>query len=99
MSMLEAAELLKNRMGDAAKRVPLRKLPDWLLRAFALVNPEMRQIGFRTGLREAMHRRKGKTYAWFGRRVHVRMRYLLAQKVWCGLGLLRDSLKKGSCVR
>ena len=32
MAMVEIAEVLKTRMGAAAKRVPTRQVPDWLVR-------------------------------------------------------------------
>lgn len=44
MSFLGIAKLLKSRMGEAGKRVPDRNLPNWLLRMFALINPEVRMI-------------------------------------------------------
>jgi nucleoside-diphosphate-sugar epimerase len=44
MTMQEIAQLLKERMGDAAARVPTRVLPDWLLRLIALVDPLVQQI-------------------------------------------------------
>jgi nucleoside-diphosphate-sugar epimerase len=44
VSMVEMARMLKKRLGPAAKRVPSRELPDWLVRLFALVRPEVKQI-------------------------------------------------------
>ena len=44
VSMLEMAQMLKRRLGPAAKRVPSRELPDWMVRLFALVKPEAKQI-------------------------------------------------------
>jgi nucleoside-diphosphate-sugar epimerase len=44
MWMLDIARLLKARMGTAAKRVPTRKLPDWLLRLAALRDPAVKLI-------------------------------------------------------
>lgn len=44
ISLGDIARILKERMGAAAKRVPRRELTDWFVRAFALVNPEVRQI-------------------------------------------------------
>src|SRR5262249_3833652 len=41
MSMLDIAKVLKARLGDAAKRVPTRELPDWLVRLVALVDPRL----------------------------------------------------------
>jgi nucleoside-diphosphate-sugar epimerase len=44
MSILEMAQALKSRMGAAAKRVPTRQLPDWMLRAIAIFDPTVRQV-------------------------------------------------------
>jgi nucleoside-diphosphate-sugar epimerase len=44
MSMLDMAKLLKSRLGDAAKKAPRRELPDWIVRAGAIVDPRMRQL-------------------------------------------------------
>jgi nucleoside-diphosphate-sugar epimerase len=44
MSMLDIATVLKARLGDAAKKVPTRQLPNWLVRFVALFDPGMRQL-------------------------------------------------------
>ena len=44
VSMLDIARILKARMGAAAKRVPARQLPDWLVRLAAIREPAVRQI-------------------------------------------------------
>jgi nucleoside-diphosphate-sugar epimerase len=44
MSMVEIAKLLKSRLGVAAKRVPTRELPNWLVRLAALRDPAIRLI-------------------------------------------------------
>ncbi len=44
LSMLEIAQVLKRRMGAAAKRVPTRQLPNWLLHVAALFDPAVKQI-------------------------------------------------------
>jgi nucleoside-diphosphate-sugar epimerase len=42
--MVEFALMLKKNLGASARRVPTRELPNWLLRAAALVTPPVRQI-------------------------------------------------------
>jgi nucleoside-diphosphate-sugar epimerase len=42
ISFLELATLLRDRLGDAARRVPAREFPDWAVRVAALLKPEMR---------------------------------------------------------
>jgi nucleoside-diphosphate-sugar epimerase len=44
MSMLEIAAVLKSRLGAAAKRVPSRELPNWLVRLAAMRDPAVKQI-------------------------------------------------------
>ena len=44
MSMQDIAKVLKARMGEAAKRVPTRLLPDWLLRVASLFDPAVKVI-------------------------------------------------------
>ena len=44
LSVLEMAKILKRRMGEAAKRVPTRQLPNWLVRVAALRDPAVKQI-------------------------------------------------------
>jgi dihydroflavonol-4-reductase len=40
--MIEIAQVLRQHLGEAARRVPRREMPDWLARALALVVPQMR---------------------------------------------------------
>jgi nucleoside-diphosphate-sugar epimerase len=44
MSIREIASVLKARLGTAARRVPTREIPNWLVRVVALFNPEAQQI-------------------------------------------------------
>ncbi|HEX7136359.1 MAG TPA: aldehyde reductase [Vicinamibacterales bacterium] len=44
MSFLEIAKLLKARLGPAARRVPTRELPNWLVRLASLWDPAVDQI-------------------------------------------------------
>lgn len=44
VSLGDIARILKLRMGTAARKVPSRELPDWMVRVLALFNPEVRQI-------------------------------------------------------
>ena len=44
MSMLDIAKVPKQRMGDAAKKVPTRQLPNWLVRVVALFDPTVRPM-------------------------------------------------------
>lgn len=44
VSMRDIALTLKNRMGDAARKVPTRELPNWLVRVASLFDPAVKQI-------------------------------------------------------
>jgi nucleoside-diphosphate-sugar epimerase len=44
MSVRDISAVLKARLGPAARRVPSRELPNWLLRMVGLVHPQVRQI-------------------------------------------------------
>jgi nucleoside-diphosphate-sugar epimerase len=44
LSVLDIAKLLKSRLGSAARKVPTRKLPNWLVRLAALRDPVVKQI-------------------------------------------------------
>jgi nucleoside-diphosphate-sugar epimerase len=44
MSIAGVARTLKARLGPAARRVPIREVPNFLVRAFALVDPAAKQI-------------------------------------------------------
>jgi nucleoside-diphosphate-sugar epimerase len=44
MSMLEIARLLRARLGAAARKVPTRGLPNWLVRLAARFDPAMQQL-------------------------------------------------------
>jgi nucleoside-diphosphate-sugar epimerase len=44
MSLLQISQVLRARLGTAAKRAPTRSLPDWVLRATALFNPTVREL-------------------------------------------------------
>lgn len=44
MSMMQIAAALKARLGDSARKVPTRQLPNWLVRFGALFSPQMKQL-------------------------------------------------------
>jgi len=49
ISMSEIAKVLKERLGDKAKKVPTRKLPDWVVRLVGLIDSEVRGQVFELG--------------------------------------------------
>jgi nucleoside-diphosphate-sugar epimerase len=44
MSMLDIAKVLKARMGAAARKVPVREIPNWVVRVVALFDGRLRQL-------------------------------------------------------
>jgi dihydroflavonol-4-reductase len=44
MTVAEIAAVLRERMGEAAKKVPTRVLPDWLVRVVALFDSSVKQV-------------------------------------------------------
>jgi nucleoside-diphosphate-sugar epimerase len=44
MSVLEIAKVLKNGMGVAARKVPTRQLPNWMVHIAAMLDPAVKQI-------------------------------------------------------
>jgi dihydroflavonol-4-reductase len=42
--MLDIAKVLKARMGDAARKVPTRQIPNWVVRVVARFDGRMRQL-------------------------------------------------------
>jgi dihydroflavonol-4-reductase len=44
LKLIDVARILKTAMPEAARKVPTRGLPDWLVRVSALFNPMIRQI-------------------------------------------------------
>ena len=63
MSMLDIAKVLEQRMGDAAKKVPTRELPSWLVIIITpLANDELRGprgAGYRRMIDASAARRAG----------------------------------------
>jgi nucleoside-diphosphate-sugar epimerase len=65
VSMRDVGLMLKRRMGDAARRVPTRELPDWLLRIVALVDKSVGQIVPELGKRkDASAEKARRTLGW-----------------------------------
>jgi len=44
LKFIDVANILKANLGEEARKVPTRKMPDWLLKMLALVRPELRQV-------------------------------------------------------
>lgn len=44
LKAIEVGAVLRDRLGEKARKVPTRKMPDWLVSVLGLVNPEVRGI-------------------------------------------------------
>jgi dihydroflavonol-4-reductase len=65
VSMVEIAKVLKDRMGAAAKKVPTRQLPNWLVRIAAMRDPAVKQILPELGkLRNATNEKARRMLGW-----------------------------------
>jgi nucleoside-diphosphate-sugar epimerase len=61
MWIVEMARLLKARLGSAARKVPTRELPNWLLRLVAIRDPAVKQIVPELGKHRSATSQKART--------------------------------------
>jgi nucleoside-diphosphate-sugar epimerase len=65
LSILDIAKILKARLGAAAKKVPTRQLPNWLVRLAALRDRSIRQIIPELGkIKNASHDKASRLLGW-----------------------------------
>jgi nucleoside-diphosphate-sugar epimerase len=93
MSMLDIARVLKSSMGTAAKRVPTRELPNFVVRLAALRDPAVKQIVPELGKRKNATSEKAKSMLGWAPRSREESIIATAESL-VRLGLLRDSAKK-----
>ncbi|HEV8000571.1 MAG TPA: aldehyde reductase [Planctomycetaceae bacterium] len=89
LSMLDIAKVLKARMGDAAKKVPTRQLPNWLVRLASLRDPAVKQIVPELGKRKNATNEKAKRVLGWAPRSNEESIVATAESL-VRLGLLRD---------
>lgn len=95
LSTLDVARILKRRMGEAAKRVPTRQLPDWLVRLAALRDPAVRQIIPELGIvKNATSQKAQRVLGWTPRSNEDAI--VATAESLMRLGLLKDSPKKAA---
>jgi len=95
MSVFEIAQVLRTRLGAAARRVPRRQLPNWFVRAAALADPSIRQIV--TELGKAKNATGEKAKRVLGWTPHSREEAIVATAdSLARLGLLKDSPKRAA---
>jgi hypothetical protein len=90
--MVEIAKLFKRRLGSAAKRVPIRELPNWLVRLAALRDPAVKQILPELGkVKNATNEKARRLLGWTPRSNEESI--LATAESLMRLGLLKDSKK------
>jgi len=95
MSMLEMAKVLKARMGAAAKRVPAREVPNWLVRIAALRDPAVKLILPELGkVKNATNEKARRLLGWAPRSNEESI--VASAESLLRLGLLKDSRKKAA---
>jgi nucleoside-diphosphate-sugar epimerase len=95
MSMLEMAKVLKARMGAAAKRVPAREVPNWLVRIAALRDPAVKLILPELGkVKNATNEKARRVLGWAPRSNEESI--VASAESLVRLGLLKDSRKKAA---
>jgi nucleoside-diphosphate-sugar epimerase len=95
MSIQEIALVLKARMGAAARRVPTRQLPNWLVRLAALRDPAVRLILPELGKAKSATNEKARRVLGWAPRSNEEAIVASAESL-VRLGLLKDSPKKAA---
>jgi nucleoside-diphosphate-sugar epimerase len=95
MSIREVAQVLKDRLGPAARRVPTREVPNWLVHLVAAFDPSARQILPELGKRKNGSSEKARRLlAWAPRSREDAV--VATGESLLRLGLLKDSAKKAA---
>lgn len=95
LSMLEIAKILKARMGAAARRVPTRRIPDFVVRLVSFTDPATKQILPELGKRKNATNAKAKRVLGWSPRSSEEAIVATAESL-VRLGLLKDSAKKAA---
>jgi nucleoside-diphosphate-sugar epimerase len=93
ISILDIAHLLKKRMGAAARRVPTRQLPNWLVRLAAMRDPAVKQILPELGKRKNATGEKARRVLGWTPRSNEDAIVATAESL-ARFGLLKDSPKR-----
>ena len=93
MSILDMAKALKARMGEAGSRIPLRELPDWLVRIVSIFDAEVRQVTPELGKKKNATNEKARRLLGWAPRSNEDSIVATAESL-LQLGLLKSSGKK-----
>jgi nucleoside-diphosphate-sugar epimerase len=95
MSMQQIAKVLKSHLGVAAKRVPTREVPNWVVRLVAMKDPAARQILPELGKKKNATNEKAKRMLGWSPRSNEEALVATGESL-ARLGLLKDSGKKAA---
>jgi nucleoside-diphosphate-sugar epimerase len=95
LSIQEMAKVLKRRLGAAAKRVPTREVPNWVVRLVAMKDPAAKQILPELGKRKNATNEKAKRMLGWAPRSNEEALVATGESL-VRLGLLKDSAKKAA---
>jgi nucleoside-diphosphate-sugar epimerase len=93
--MQEIAKVLKNRIGAAARRVPIRQVPNWMVRLVAIKDPAAKQILPELGKKKNATNEKARRILGWAPRSNEEAIVATAESL-VRLGLLKDSAKKAA---
>lgn len=95
IALVDVAKTLKSRLGDAAKKVPTRRLPDFLVRLAALGDPAIKQILPELGKQKnATGEKAQRVLGW--KPISREDSIVATGESLIQLGLLKDSAKKAA---
>ena len=94
LSFLDIAKVLKRRMGAAARKVPTRQLPNWMVRLAAMRDPAVKLILPELGKKKSGTNEKARRMLGWAPRSNEEAIVATAQSL-VQLGLLKDSPQKG----
>jgi dihydroflavonol-4-reductase len=95
MAIRDMAKVLKDRLGAAAKKVPTRQLPDWLVRLAALRDPAVKQITPELGkIKNATNEKARRLLAWAPRSREDAL--IATAESLLRLGLVKGSAKEAA---
>jgi nucleoside-diphosphate-sugar epimerase len=95
LTMLDIAKILKARLGESAKRVPSRQLPNWVVRLASLRDPAIKLILPELGKRKNATNEKASRLLGWAPRSNEESIVATAESL-VRLGLLKDSPKKAA---
>jgi nucleoside-diphosphate-sugar epimerase len=92
LMVVELARILKSRLGEAARRVPTRELPNWMVRLAAVWDPAVKQILPELGNKKnATAERAMRELGWSPRPREEAIAATAESLLW--MGLLKESRK------